>query len=93
MIAEIPIMHRILKILLPTMFPNVISEFLLTKAKTFTTSSGADVPKATIVIPITIVGMLSLLAKDEALSTRRLAPKIKGAKPINSKGINHTSGL
>ena len=50
---------------------------------TFTTSSGAEVPKATMVSPITILGILNLLAITEAPSTREFAPKTKKTTPIS----------
>jgi len=49
----IPNTRRILNILLPTMFPMAMSDCFLKEATTEVTSSGAEVPKATTVRPIT----------------------------------------
>lgn len=55
----------------------------------FTTSSGAEVPKATIVSPITISEMLNLFAVDEAPETNISAPLIKNTNPkIKSAIVN-----
>ena len=52
MSAVVPITNKILKILLPTIFPMAIPVFPLLAAVTDVTSSGRDVPSATIVSPI-----------------------------------------
>jgi len=44
-------------------------------------NSGADVPKATIVNPITVVGILKFFAKDEAPSTKKSAHFISIINP------------
>ena len=59
-IAVTPIMASVLNILLPTTFPMAMSVSPDNAAIQLTTSSGADVPKATIVSPITRVEMLNL---------------------------------
>ena len=59
MSAVVPITNKILKILLPTIFPMAIPAFPLLAAVTDVTSSGRDVPSATIVSPIN----LSLMPK------------------------------
>lgn len=46
--AVVPITKRMLKILLPTIFPMAIPALPLLAAVTEVTSSGSDVPKATI---------------------------------------------
>ncbi len=81
---EIPRITIILNKLLPMILPRVMSELPEAEAKILTISSGADVPKATIVSPITILGILYFFASDEAPSTRMFAPKISGAKPLNN---------
>jgi hypothetical protein len=53
----------------------------------FTTSSGAEVPMATTVKPITISETLNLLARDEAPSTRKSAPFMSNANPMPIKTI------
>ena len=57
---ERPTTNRILKILLPTIFPIAISAFPFLAAETDVTSSGRDVPKATIVSPTMTAGILKL---------------------------------
>ena len=78
---EIPSITKILKILLPMILPNAISVLFARLALKFTKNSGIDVPKATTVNPITKSETRSLLAKDEAPSTRKCAPKIRSKKP------------
>jgi hypothetical protein len=73
-IADMPNIAKILNILLPTIFPIVISEFFDIDANTFTINSGAEVPNATIVKPITIFGILCFFANEDALSTNKFAP-------------------
>ena len=60
------------------------------EATEFITNSGAEVPKATIVKPITRSETLFFLAKAEAPSTSQFAPKIRPAKPkiINKEAIS-----
>jgi hypothetical protein len=71
---ETPRIKKMLKILLPITFPIAISEFPVYAAYVLTINSGADVPNATTVKPITIFGIPYFFAKDDAPSTRRLAP-------------------
>ena len=61
-----------LKLLLPMMFPMTISERPSAEATEFTTSSGAEVPNATIVNPITKSDTLFFFANDEAPSTSQI---------------------
>ena len=63
-----------LKLLLPIMLPKTISDKPSYDATEFTTNSGAEVPKATIVNPITRSETLYFLAKDEAPFTSQFAP-------------------
>ena len=70
-----------LKLLLPMTFARTISDRPFTEATEFTTNSGAEVPKATIVNPMIKSGILCFLAKDEAPSTSQLAPNIKPKNP------------
>lgn len=51
-ILESPTTKRMLKRLLPMMFPMAISQFFLEAATTEVNNSGKEVPKATIVNPI-----------------------------------------
>ena len=64
--ADNPRMRRMLTVLLPIIFPIAISVFPLTAAVRLTTSSGADVPKATTVSPMTIVGTPAIFERDPA---------------------------
>ena len=52
MTDAVPRMNRMLKILLPTMLPMAMSAFPLRAATTEVTSSGSDVPNATMVRPM-----------------------------------------
>ena len=81
MTAERPRMTRILIMLLPTTLPKLKPEFPETAESTFTTSSGEEVPNATIVSPITRLEIFFFLATAEAPLTSQLAPKIKGINP------------
>ena len=70
-----------LKLLLPIIFPKTISENPLNEATQLTINSGAEVPKATIVKPITRSGTLFFFAKEEAPDTSQFAPKIRHVNP------------
>ena len=67
----------------PKMLPNVISWCPPTLANTFTISSGAEVPKATIVKPIAISEIDSFLASDDAPSIKKSAHLIRITNPNN----------
>mgnify|MGYP007005792080 CR=1 FL=1 len=62
--AVSPVTNKMLNILLPTMFPIAMPVFPLRAAVTDVTSSGSDVPKATIVRPI----MRWLTPRSKAIS-------------------------
>ena len=68
-----PTIISVLKILLPTTLPMAISALPFRAEDTLTVNSGADVPKATIVSPITILGMRKRLATDAAPSVSPFA--------------------
>ena len=72
---DVPKMSRMLKILEPTTLPTAISLSPFFAATIEVTSSGSDVPKATIVSPI----MASLSPKTRAIS---LAPSTDKSPPI-----------
>lgn len=72
---------KIFAILLPTIFPIAKSVFPDKLEKIFTTSSGMEVQKDTIVSPMTILEILNLLAMDDAPSTNKSAPLIKMINP------------
>ena len=72
-------------ILLPNILVRAISEEPLMAATRFTTSSGAEVPKATTVSPITKSGTLKRLANPDAPFTSQSAPNIKNTKPATMR--------
>ncbi len=74
MTAESPRMPMMLMMLLPRMFPSTISVLPPSEAKKLMMNSGADVPKDTIVSPMTMLGMFRRFARDDALSTSMSAP-------------------
>jgi len=63
--AVIPKMSRIFAILLPTILPNAILLSPFKEAAKLTTSSGIDVPNATIVKPMTSEETPNLFASEE----------------------------
>jgi len=65
--------------------PIAISPFPLILDIMFTSSSGDDVPKDTIVRPITKSGILNRLANEEEPSTSQFEPNIKSTNPITNK--------
>ena len=77
-----PINNRTLIILLPMTLPIKMSVLPLIKDENETANSGAPVPKATIVRPISNLLTLKLEATDEAPSTSQSAPLISKIKPI-----------
>ena len=85
-VAEIPNMMSVLMILLPRILVRAISEEPSAAATIFTTSSGADVPNATIVRPMTRSEILSRLAKPDAPFMSQSAENVSRVKPkIKSK--------
>jgi hypothetical protein len=76
-----PNIKKMFDILLPITFPNSISVLPVKWALKEMASSGAEVPKATIVKPITVVGILKFRAKEAAPSTKKSAHLINMAKP------------
>lgn len=79
--ADVPRIKRVLVILDPIMFPRAIPVLPRKLAKALTINSGADVPKATTVKPITKVEILNFLATEEDPSTTISAPLIKKINP------------
>jgi hypothetical protein len=77
MLAVIHKIRRIFAIFDQIIFPSTISLASFTLPITFTTNSGADVPNATIVSPITKSDICNFFANDDAPSTRKSAPFIK----------------
>ena len=58
-VADVPTTNNILNILLPTILPIAISVFPCLAATDEVTSSGSEVPNATIVSPISLVDIPS----------------------------------
>ena len=82
MTAAMPINSNTLIILLPITLPIRMSVLPLIKDEKETASSGAPVPKATIVRPMRSLLTLKLEATDEAPSTSQSAPLISKTKPM-----------
>jgi hypothetical protein len=85
MIADIHKIKNTFEILLPKILPIAIAAFPLMLANIFTTNSGIEVPKATIVSPITIEEILALLATETEPSTSRSAHFINKTKPMTKR--------
>ena len=73
--AVVPITNKMLKILLPTIFPIAISAFPFLAAVTEVTNSGREVPSATMVRPIKLSLKPIIFAMAVALSTVMLLPQ------------------
>ena len=81
MTAATPMSKRTLMMLLPMTLPSKISVLPEMSEEKETASSGAPVPKATMVRPIKSLETLKFEATDEAPSTSQSAPLIKKMKP------------
>ena len=79
---EAPKINKMLKILEPTALPKAIPDSCFLAAVIDVTSSGSEVPTATMVRPIKVSLSPKLFAIMEALSTTKLPPQIIAAKPI-----------
>ena len=77
----IPMMIKILNMLLPTTLLIAMSAFLLRAAVILTAASGALVPNATIVKPMTSCGIWNLSAIFDDPSTNLSAPLISSTNP------------
>ena len=82
--AAMPISSSTLMMLLPITLPTKISVLPLMSEEKETASSGAPVPKATMVRPINSLLTLKLEATEDAPSTNQSAPLISKTKPIMS---------
>ena len=82
--AATPIKRRILIILLPMTLPRSISVFPEISADIETASSGAPVPKATMVRPIICFDTLKFEATLEAPDTNQSAPLMRSMNPTMS---------
>ena len=85
--AAIPIRSKTLIMLLPMTLPTKMSVLPLKSDEKDTASSGAPVPKATMVRPIRSLLTLKFDAIDEAPSTSQSAPLISRIKPTMSNTI------
>ena len=85
--AEAPSIKSIFKILLPITLPSTISNDPESNPLTLTANSGALVPKATIVSPISIFDTLKFFATLLAPSTNISAPFISTINPPTNKII------
>lgn len=85
--AATPIKRRMFRILLPITLPRSISVLPLISEEIETASSGAPVPKATIVRPISCFETLKFEAAEEAPDTSQFAPLIKRVKPTIRRRI------
>ena len=85
--AVIPIINRILKRLLPTIFPIAIELLPARDEAIETAASGALVPNATIVNPTIIVGIFKRYAILLDPSTNKSDPLIKNTNPAIYKTI------
>ena len=89
----VPITNKILKIFDPTMLPIAISQFPFFAAVTEVTSSGSDVPNATIVRPIKRSDKPSADAIVVAAPTVISAPHTTIAAPTTPNKISFHTGL
>ena len=83
--AATPMRRRTLMMLLPMTLPSKMSVLPLMSDEKETASSGAPVPKATMVRPIKSLLTLKLEATEEAPSTSQSAPLISKIKPSANK--------
>ena len=86
-IAVIPKMPKILKILDPITLPRAMSSSCLIAATMLVASSGKLVPAATIVNPIIASGMLQSFAMKTAPARKAFAPVINPINPRTVKAI------
>ena len=87
MTAAIPMSNKMFRMLLPITLPINISVLPLTRDEMATASSGAPVPKATIVRPMSCLLTLKLEATDEAPETSQSAPLMSRTKPATRNRI------
>jgi hypothetical protein len=80
--ADRPRTNKILKVLLPTTLPIATSELPDNAPCTDTANSGALVPKATTVSPMTIGAIPNRVATEDAPFTNHSAPNVRHTNPI-----------
>ena len=83
-----PRIMRILRMLLPTMLPMVMSALPFSAAEMLTAASGALVPMATMVRPMTSWGIWNFRAMPAAPSTNQSAPLTRSTKPTARSKIS-----
>ena len=90
---ESPTMNKMLKILLPTIFPIAISAFPFIAADIEVHNSGREVPNATIVNPINLWLNPNAVAINVADLTTKFEPATIKTKPINifKHAVKYTS--
>ena len=93
MAAAMPTKRRTLMMLLPMTLPIRMSVLPLMSELKETASSGAPVPKATMVRPIKSLDTLKLDATDDAPSTSQSAPLMRKTKPTMSNIICSTISI
>ena len=85
--AAMPISSKTLIILLPITLPRRMSVLPLNRDENDTASSGAPVPKATMVSPMRSLLTLKFAAAEDAPSTSQSAPLIRNTNPMTSNNI------
>ena len=93
MTAAMPIKRRTLMMLLPMTLPMRMSVLPLMSDEKETASSGAPVPKATMVRPTRSLLTLKLEATEDAPSTSQSAPLIRRTKPTTRSRICNTISI
>ena len=93
MMAVNPMMAKALKILLPTTLPIAISVLPSMADIRLTTNSGALVPAATMVKPITNEEMLKRRAMLDAPSVSQSAPFTISTRPTTNKAANFNPSI
>ena len=90
---EAPTINKILNMLLPMIFPMAISAFPFLAAFTEVTSSGREVPRATIVRPINRSLKPMIFASSVAELTVTLLPSTIVAAPIDAARMRCHTGF
>lgn len=93
MTAATPMSNKTLMILLPMTLPTRMSVLPLARELKETASSGAPVPKATMVRPMRSLLTLKLAATEDAPSTSQSAPLISRTNPTTSSSICKTISI
>ena len=91
--AATPTINSVLKMLLPTTLPTAKSEVPFKADTRLMHNSGMEVPKATMVRPMTIWGMRSRRAMDTAPSVMRSAPHKTSAMPAMMMMMSNANSI